>query len=491
MFFARPFASVSATLSLSSAVSPVRHAVGLLIVGMLAGIPVQSSRAQETPEACADLLEAADTFYRNRNYQEAITQASACATRTAAEDSMRVRAYRLMGLAFLRQNALQQARQAVANILAIDPTYGPNPVSDPPSYSLFVSLVRQDVSSTAPNRRVPADASVGANGFRLTYRDDGFERVNGLNITVWRPRNAGALQGRINGLALGLPLTGATRIHGVTLGLFADAAHAMHGVGVGAAGLSAAHSAGIMVGGLGLYVNDRFTGISLNGLAAGGTGSLRGLMAGGLGVGTAASLTGISVGPVGVGAGERMTGLQVGGLGVGAGRSIRGLSVGGLSVFSWRDDVYGVQVGGLGVGAADDIGGLSIGPVGVGSGGRITGVTVGGAFARAGEDVRGIQAAGLALLGSAVRGLSAAAVVVAEEGTGLTVAPAYFRTGSEASYTGISASAFNHIRGEQRGLAIGVLNMARRLNGVQVGVLNYAGNNPLFLRLLPGLNVNL
>jgi hypothetical protein len=465
--------------------------LGLLMAGMLVGVSLQSVRAQEAPDPCTGLLEAADAAYRNRSYQEAITQASECANQSAAADSMRVRAYRLMSLAFLRQNALQQARQAVGNILAIDPTYGPSPVTDPPSYSLFVSLVRQDVNARVSNRQLPPDASVGANGFRLTYRDDGFERVNGLNITVWRPRNADARNGRINGLALGLPLTGATRIHGVTLGLFADAAHAMHGIGVGAAALTADRSSGIMVGGLGLYVNDRFTGISLNGLAGGGAGSMRGLMAGGLGVGTAASLTGISLGPVGVGAGERMTGLQIGGLGVGAGQSIRGISLGGLGVFSWQDDLYGVQVGGLGVGAADAIGGLSIGPLGVGSGGRITGVTVGGLVTRAGEEVRGIQAAGLALLGSAVRGLSAAGVVVTEEGTGLTAAPAYFRTGSDATYTGVSVSAFNHIRGEQRGLAIGVFNFASRLNGVQVGVLNYADNNPLFLRLLPGLNVNL
>jgi hypothetical protein len=33
--------------------------------------------------------------------------------------------------------------------------------------------------------------------------------------------------------------------------------------------------------------------------------------------------------------------------------------------------------------------------------------------------------------------------------------------------------------------------VARSLHGVQFGVLNYAGNNPLLLRLLPLLNLHL
>jgi hypothetical protein len=35
------------------------------------------------------------------------------------------------------------------------------------------------------------------------------------------------------------------------------------------------------------------------------------------------------------------------------------------------------------------------------------------------------------------------------------------------------------------------VNYARRLHGVQVGLINYARNNPIGLRVLPLLNVNL
>ena len=54
----------------------------------------------------------------------------------------------------------------------------------------------------------------------------------------------------------------------------------------------------------------------------------------------------------------------------------------------------------------------------------------------------------------------------------------------------MSVSAFNRIRGHQQGLAIGILNYARSLNGVQLGLLNYAGNNRPGLRWLPFVNAH-
>jgi hypothetical protein len=48
----------------------------------------------------------------------------------------------------------------------------------------------------------------------------------------------------------------------------------------------------------------------------------------------------------------------------------------------------------------------------------------------------------------------------------------------------------NHIKGEQRGLTIGIVNTAEILNGVQIGLINRAANNPPGLRYLPIVNVN-
>ena len=53
---------------------------------------------------------------------------------------------------------------------------------------------------------------------------------------------------------------------------------------------------------------------------------------------------------------------------------------------------------------------------------------------------------------------------------------------------GISVAGYNHVRREQRGLTIGLYNDARRLRGVQVGLLNRARNNPPGRRYLPIVN---
>jgi hypothetical protein len=47
------------------------------------------------------------------------------------------------------------------------------------------------------------------------------------------------------------------------------------------------------------------------------------------------------------------------------------------------------------------------------------------------------------------------------------------------------------VRGEQHGLTIGLFNYAESLDGVQVGLLNYAGNNRAGLRWLPIANAHL
>jgi len=44
---------------------------------------------------------------------------------------------------------------------------------------------------------------------------------------------------------------------------------------------------------------------------------------------------------------------------------------------------------------------------------------------------------------------------------------------------------------ETVGLSIGLVNYTAELRGVQIGLLNYARNNPRWLRLLPFLNLHL
>lgn len=131
--------------------APARLAllVGLAAMGWLVAAGGGGAHAQDTSSPCTDTLDAAEEAYRNRNFEEAIALASRCTDEEDAGEEAALRAYRLITLASLRQGALVQARSAVENIFRLDPGYTTDPVNDPPSYDLFVSLVRQDLSPEA------------------------------------------------------------------------------------------------------------------------------------------------------------------------------------------------------------------------------------------------------------------------------------------------------------------------------------------------------
>ncbi|MCS3697412.1 porin family protein [Salinibacter ruber] len=128
----------------------------LAALGVIVTALPESAWAQEGP--CADTLSAAEEMYRARNYQDAAALASQCTDRSVVGDETAVRAYRLITLASLRQGALVQARSAVTNILQIEPEYTADPVNDPPSYDLFISMVREQVSPESQADAPPAAA---------------------------------------------------------------------------------------------------------------------------------------------------------------------------------------------------------------------------------------------------------------------------------------------------------------------------------------------
>jgi hypothetical protein len=250
-------------------------------------------------------------------------------------------------------------------------------------------------------------------GLRINFRDAHLERITGANITIWSPRKP--VTGSVNGLALGLPLTGANRIQGVAIGVF------------------------------GLGVDNSITGLAVGGLGLGSGGDLHGIMVGGLGVGTGGSAEGITIGGIGVGTGGRLRGLQVGGIGVGGGQ-----------------DVSGITIGGIGVGSGATLSGLAIGGIGIGGGGDFKGLTIGGV------GVGAPAISGVVLTPIAAGTLNAHALVV----SGL-----YFKIEEAGRFDGGSISSVNNIQGAQHGLTIGLINYARELHGLQLGLLNISDND--------------
>jgi hypothetical protein len=283
------------------------------------------------------------------------------------------------------------------------------------------------------------------NGLRLNFRDRQLEQINGVNATLWTPYSPA--KGTVNGIALGIPVTGAGRINGIGVGVF----------GIGAENTFK----GIGVGGIGVGGGNNMTGIFLGGVGVGGGGRIEGLSIGGIGVGSGGGLRGIQVGGIGVGGGGDVTGISIGGIGVGGGGNLTGLAIGGI-----------------GVGGGGDFTGIGIGGIGVGTGGNSTGLMVGGIGVGAGGTVKGLAFGGIGVGGSRLNGVMLSPVAAgAMDVKAIVIALAYFKVEEKGRFDGGSLSAVNYVQGSQHGLTIGLWNYARELHGGQLGLINISDND--------------
>jgi len=73
----------------------------------------------------------------------------------------------------------------------------------------------------------------------------------------------------------------------------------------------------------------------------------------------------------------------------------------------------------------------------------------------------------------------------AEEFYGLNITPGWIEV---YNLYGISIASYNRIEGTQKGLVIGILNIAEELKGVQLGLINIAKNNRGISKVLPLIN---
>lgn len=320
---------------------------------------------------------------------------------------------------------------------------------------LPATVAAQSLDLTIHNTGLSIGDSRFVRGVRINFRDSRLREVQGVNITVWSPYSPA--RGVVNGAAIGLPLTGAREINGLGVGLF------------------------------GVATEGNFNGIGLGGFGVGGGGDLRGIIIGGFGAGSGGNITGLTIGGFGAGSGGNVEGITIGGFGAGAGGDVTGFQFGGFGVGS-GGRVKGITIGGFGAGAGGDVTGLTIAGFGAGSGGDISGITLAGIGAGAGGTVRGLAIAGVGVGAPRIRGIIIASAAGGEDVEGGVLAPFYFKIEKNGRVKGITASAFNHVKGEQHGLSVGLLNYAWEAYGWQLGVLNYVRDNPRGLRLLPLFN---
>lgn len=351
-----------------------------------------------------------------------------------------------------------RAASAVAVLLtsALAEAQGQSPAapsaSSPPAqadtHAWSIDLTIHDVGIGIGNSR-------RVEGLRLNVTDATPFVVNGVNLTLWTPGEHGG--GTVHGLALGVPITGVRDLAGAGVGIGLGAEDSM---------------AGLVVGIIGYGAGKDVSGLAIGGLGGGAGGDLNGVTLVGIGGGAGGSVRGLSVGGLGFGAGHDVVGFTLAGLGAGGGGSVRGINIAGLGLGAGQD-LDGISLTGGALGAGEHVRGLMIAGLGMGSGGSLSGL--------------GIAALGVGA--PELDGVDVALAVGAKDARGFFLAPGWFEIVPGGSVEGVSVSAVNRIRGAQRGLAIGVVNYAHSLHGVQIGLLNWADNSSL-LKLMPLVNVH-
>jgi hypothetical protein len=346
------------------------------------------------------------------------------------------------------------------------------------SISLIAALPGQGFNIPTREWGLSFGNSTSFNGIRFNLVDKDIERINGINISAWGHKESERQTGTVNGISIGLPAAiGTENRQGLNIGILGSGAkNNIKGINLGLLGTGAGNDAvGINFGLLGAGAGNNCVGLNIGGLGVGAGGNMTGINLGGLGAGAGGDVKGISMGILGAGAGGDMIGINFGGLGCGAGGTLGG-----------------INFGGLGCGAGGDVWGLNVGGLGVGGGGSVTGINLSVLAVGSGEHLKGISIAGLGAGAPAVTGLQVALVSGGNTVRGITLAPAYFRIegDDEAYMKGLSVSVFNHISGDQFGIAIGIFNYAWSVRGFQLGVLNHIKNNPPGLRWLPVFNTN-
>lgn len=417
------------------------------------------------------------------------------------------------------------------SLLGVAPT--PLAAQDPPT-----APSRSGDEGGAALRLMVGDVGLGIGhvpritGIRLNWSDRHLERVTGVNLTLWRASHRGpdgVVGGSVRGAAVGLvPQAGS--IHGLGLGLGAVIGEeSLGGLHLGGlATVSGEDLRGIAGGGLAVVAGERLDGVQVGGLATIAGRGARGIQIGGASVIGAGGLTGLQVGGLATISGDAARGVQIGGLSMIADRELTGIQIGGLATLSGGhargiqtsglaviagEGMDGVQVGGAAVLAGGTARGLQIGGLAVVAGGTLDGVKFGGVGTVAACGMRGLQGSlgavdvrpdvvelQSSLPGQEGRplpvdgncadpgltGLSLAGIRIrAPRATGITVAGGWIEAGR---LEGISVAGVQR-SGLQVGLAIGLVNWTDELRGVQLGLVNRAGNNPPPFRVLPVVNV--
>ena len=123
-----------------------------LLIGLVAFLSVgRPAGAQSTlPDACDAGLADATALYEARDFAAVEPLVIECVYHPDASPEAMQRGYRLLALAFVKQDLLAEARLAIVKILGVDVGYEADPIQDPPTYVALVGTVKDQLLVSTP-----------------------------------------------------------------------------------------------------------------------------------------------------------------------------------------------------------------------------------------------------------------------------------------------------------------------------------------------------
>lgn len=115
----------------------IRRRLLLLTALLLLAIPV----AAQSGGGCTETLRRAEDAYRAGRFEEAIRLTTPCLADSTFDKEQIIRAHRLLSMAHMNSGDAHGARLAILDLLRLVPEYEPDPVQDPPSYTVLVMVI--------------------------------------------------------------------------------------------------------------------------------------------------------------------------------------------------------------------------------------------------------------------------------------------------------------------------------------------------------------
>jgi len=101
-----------------------------------------SSIFAQSQNKCEKEILDAQKQYDSGRFDGAIKILTECLSKENISQNMKMKAYRLLGLAYIAKDYLKDAKTAVSKLLDIVPNYKPDPEQDPPA---FVNIIAEEI----------------------------------------------------------------------------------------------------------------------------------------------------------------------------------------------------------------------------------------------------------------------------------------------------------------------------------------------------------